>query len=122
MANAKPDRHRFPMTIIPHSIRLYHLFPLSDRNVQEMLYHRGMVVNRVTLREWCIKFSPLFADGLRHWELRQGSRWLLDKVCTSGDFSAHQLSAELFQQRDEAVQFCSFLRGQPRLQGVGNPC
>ena len=36
-----------------------------------------------TLREWAIKFGPLFAADLRHREPRRGSRWLLDEVCTT---------------------------------------
>ena len=35
-----------------------------------------------TLREWCLKFGPLFTDELRQREPRRGSRWLPDEVCT----------------------------------------
>jgi len=91
VTDAKPYRHRFPMTIIQHSIWLYHRFPVSDRDVQEMLHQRGIVVSHETLREWRIKFSPLFADGVRHREPRRGSRWLLDEVGTSVDGVRHWL-------------------------------
>ena len=39
--DAKPYRHRFAMTIIQHSVWLYHRFPLSERDVQELLHQRG---------------------------------------------------------------------------------
>ena len=79
------------MTIIQHAVWLYHRFPLSYRDVQELLHQRGIEVSHETLREWAIKFGPLFADGLRHREPRRGSRWLLDEVCTSVDGVRHWL-------------------------------
>ena len=91
MTHAKPYRHRFPMTIIQHAVWLYHRFPLSYRDVQELLHQRGIQVSHETLREWCIKFVPLFAEDLRHREPRRGSRWHLDEVCTSVDGVRHWL-------------------------------
>ena len=44
-----------------------------------------------TLREWAIKFGPLFAADLRHREPRRGSRWHLDEMCTSVDGVRHWL-------------------------------
>ncbi|CAM3779934.1 IS6 family transposase [Deinococcus frigens] len=85
MTEGTPYRHRFPMTIIQHAVWLYHRFPLSYRDVQELLHQHGIQVSHETLREWCIKFGPLFAEHLRHREPRRGSRWHLDEVCTSVD-------------------------------------
>ena len=59
VTDAKPYRHRFPMTIIQHAVWLYHRFPLSYRDVQELLHQRGIEVSHETLREWCIKFGRL---------------------------------------------------------------
>ena len=70
---------------------LYHRFPLSYRDVQELLHQRGIQVSHETIREWCIKFGPLFAEELRHREPRRGSRWYLDEVCTSVDGVRHWL-------------------------------
>ena len=91
MTDATPYRHRFPMTLIQHAIWLYHRFPLSYRDAQELLHQRGIQVSHETLREWCIKFGPLFAEGLRHRDPRRGSRWHLDEVCTSVDGVRHWL-------------------------------
>ena len=91
VTDVKPYRHRFPMIIIQHAVWLYHRFPLSYRDVQELLHQRGIQVSHETLREWCIKFGPLFADGLRQREPRRGSRWLLDEVCTTVDGVRHWL-------------------------------
>ena len=79
------------MTIIQHSVWLYHRFPLSYRDVQELLHQRGIQVSHETLCEWNIKFGSLFAEDLRHREPRRGSRWHLDEVCTSVDGVRHWL-------------------------------
>ncbi len=79
------------MTIIQYAIWLYHRFPLSDRDVQELLHQRRIQVSHETLREWCIKFGLLFAEELRHREPRRGSRWFLDEVCTAVDGVRHWL-------------------------------
>ncbi len=47
MLDRKPYRHRFPLSIIGYALWLYHRFPLSQRDVQELLFQRGMVVSIV---------------------------------------------------------------------------
>jgi hypothetical protein len=52
---ANPERyknHRFPAEIISHGVWLYYRFTLSYRDVQELLFARGMVSEvRAGLRE-----------------------------------------------------------------------
>ena len=73
--------YRFPLALIGYAVWLYHRFTLSDRDVEELLLERGITVTRESIRTWCIKFSDLFAQGLRHREPRRGSRWHLDEMC-----------------------------------------
>jgi putative transposase len=79
------------MTIIQHAVWLYHRFPLSYRDVQELLHQRGIGVSHETLREWWVKFATLFTEELRHREPRRGSRWHLDEVCISINGVRHWL-------------------------------
>ena len=48
---------RYPAEIISHCVWLYHRFPLSLREVQEMMAQRGVVVSHETVRQWCSKFG-----------------------------------------------------------------
>ncbi|UQN08412.1 IS6 family transposase [Deinococcus sp. QL22] len=91
MTDAKPYRPRFPMTMSQPAGWLDHRFPLSYRDVQELLHQRGIEVSHETLRESCIKFEPRFAEDLRHRESRRGSRWFLDEVCTTIAGGRHRL-------------------------------
>jgi len=71
---------RFPVEIISHGVWLYHRFPLSLREVQEMMMERGVVVSHETVRQWCAKFGQPYANQLRRRRPRPGDTWHLDEV------------------------------------------
>src|SRR6267143_1685294 len=65
---ADPERykhHRFPSEIISHGVWLYYRFPLSYRDVQELLFERGVTVSHEAMRQWCRKFGQDDANRLR---------------------------------------------------------
>lgn len=75
-------RHRFPAAVIAHAVWLYHRFALSLRDVEELLYERGIRVTYETVRAWVAKFGPRYAAELRKRAARPGRTWHLDEVHT----------------------------------------
>src|SRR5256714_2914411 len=73
------SRHRFPPPVIQHSIWLYLRFPLSYRDVEELLAERGLEVSYETVRRWVLKFGP-GARRLRRCRPRPSDRWHLDEM------------------------------------------
>ena len=71
---------RYPAEIISHGVWLYHRFPLSFREVEEMMLERGIVVSYETIRQWCAKFGQTYANALRRRRPRPGDTWHLDEV------------------------------------------
>jgi putative transposase len=71
---------RFPGEIISHCVWLYYRFPLSFREVEEMMLQRGIVVSHETVRQWCAKFGQTYANALRRRRARPGDKWHLDEV------------------------------------------
>ena len=63
-----------------HAVRLYHRFPLSFREVEELLYERGITVTYETVRQRCAKFGQEYASRLRRRRPRPGDKWFLDEV------------------------------------------
>ncbi|XVN40606.1 MAG: hypothetical protein RCO49_07410 [Rickettsia endosymbiont of Argas persicus] len=55
-----PKRHRFPASIISHTVWLYHRFNNSYRDVQEQMAYRGIILSHETVRFWCNKFAIYF--------------------------------------------------------------
>ena len=51
-----------------------------NRDVEEMVAARGVVVSYETIRCWCDKFGKAYADGLRRRRARTGDKWHLDEV------------------------------------------
>ena len=72
--------HRYPVEIIDHCVWLYFRFPLSFREVEELMLARGVVVSYETIRRWCAKFGQAYANGLRRRRPRPGDKWHLDEV------------------------------------------
>jgi putative transposase len=69
-----------PAEIIAHCVWLYHRFPLSFREVEELMLQRGVVVSYETIRQWCAKFGQVYANRLRRRRARPGDKWHLDEV------------------------------------------
>ena len=72
--------HRYPVEIIEHCVWLYFRFPLSFREVEELMLQRGVEVSYETIRRWCEKFGQAYANGLRRRRPRPGDKWHLDEV------------------------------------------
>lgn len=75
-----PKGYRFPKAIISYAVYLYHRFLLSYRDVQELLFARGIEVSHESVRAWCIRFGPDIAEALRHMKPRRGRNWHLDEM------------------------------------------
>jgi hypothetical protein len=75
--------YRFPIEIIGHAVWLYHRFALSLRDVEELMLVRGVVVTYETIRSWCARFGPGYANKLRRRRPRPGDEWHLDEVSSS---------------------------------------
>ena len=73
-------RHRFPSEIIQHAVWLYFRFPLSYRDVEDLLAERGIDVSYETVRRWALKFGRAYAYRLRRFRSRSDTRWHLDEV------------------------------------------
>src|SRR5258706_4722880 len=93
-------RHRFPAEIISHCVWLYFRFPLSFRDVEEMLAKRGVVLTYETVREWCLKFGQKYANDLRRRTPRPGDRWHLDEVFLKINGRIHYLWRAVDQDGD----------------------
>ena len=82
MSTATPSYkgHRYPVEIINHCVWLYFRFPLSLREVEELMLARGVAVSYETIRRWCAKFGQAYANQLRSRRPRPGDKWHLDEV------------------------------------------
>jgi putative transposase len=47
--------YRFPAEVISHAVWLYHRYTLSFRDIEEILFSRGIDVTFESIRQWCLK-------------------------------------------------------------------
>ncbi|MEW2121478.1 IS6 family transposase, partial [Streptomyces sp. NPDC005474] len=75
--------HRYPVEVISHCVWLYFRFPLSFREVEELMLERGVIVSYESIRRWCLKFGQAYANSLRRRRPQTGGKWHLDEVFIS---------------------------------------
>ena len=82
--------------VIRMAVMLYVRYPLSLRNVEDLLFERGIDICHETVRLWWNRFGPVFAadirrqrvsrmKGFRHW------RWHVDEVFVKINGETHYL-------------------------------
>ena len=82
--------------VIRLAVILYMRFPLSLRNVEDLLHERGVEISHETVRYWWNRFGPLFASEIRRKRaqgMRQVSRWRwhLDEMYVKINGATHYL-------------------------------
>jgi putative transposase len=81
--------------IIRLAVMMYIRFPLSLRNVEDLLHERGIDITHETVRFWWNRFGPLFAKSIRkrRVENRFYSNWTwhLDEVFVRINGELHYL-------------------------------
>ncbi len=79
MTKASPFRYfKTSPEIIRLAVMMYVRFPLSLRNVEDLLHERGIDVSHDTVRYWWNRFGPMFASEIRRkrvQQMRAYSKW-----------------------------------------------
>lgn len=83
----------------PHTLAvwLYCRFCLSFRDIEELLFERGVVVTYEAIHQWCRKFGQQYANQLRRRRPRPGDTWQLDEVFLTIKGERHYLRRSVDQ-------------------------
>ena len=95
----KPDIFKYFKTspqIIRLAVMTYVRYPLSLRNVEDLLHERGIEISHETVRFWWNRFGPLFAAEIRrkrvqHLRAHWNWQWHLDEVFVKINGETHYL-------------------------------
>ena len=82
--------------IIRLAVMMYVRFPLSLRNVEDLLHERGIDVSYETIRFWWNRFGPMFAAEIRRQRVSKKRaysnwQWHLDEVFVKINGETHYL-------------------------------
>src|SRR4030095_15619148 len=73
-------RLRFPLDIMLVCVRRYAAYPLSLRNLEEMMAERGVLVDHATVHRWSLKMLPVLAKVFRRRKQPVGRSWSVDET------------------------------------------
>ena len=81
--------------VIRLTVMMYIRYPLSLRQVEDILFERGIDICHETVRYWWNRFGPMFAAAIRKRRLHHRSfsqwRWHLDEVFVRINGETHYL-------------------------------
>jgi putative transposase len=71
---------QFEKEIILWGVRWYVAYPISYRQLEEMMQERGVSVDHATLNRWVIKYAPEFEKQFRRRQQPVGKSWRMDET------------------------------------------
>ena len=98
-------RLHYPIEVMLVCVRWYAAYPLSLRQIEEMMAERGVAVDHATIHRWAIKMTPVLAAILRRRKRPVGTSWRMDEtyIRVSGEWKY------LYRAVDRAGQTIDFL-------------
>jgi putative transposase len=73
-------RLHFPLEVMLVCVRWYAAYPLSLRNLEEMMAERGVLVDHATVHRWALKMLPVLAAVFRQRKRSVGTSWRVDET------------------------------------------
>ncbi len=70
----------FPQEIILTCVRWYVAYPLSMRDVEEVMQERGVSIDHSTVNRWVIKYSPPLEDAFHRRKRPVRVSWRMDET------------------------------------------
>ena len=70
----------FPRDIILTCVRWYVAYPLSYRQVEELMQERGVSVDHTTVNRWVVKYSPPLEASFHRHKRPVWLSWRLDET------------------------------------------
>jgi putative transposase len=74
---------QFERDIILWGVRWYVAYPVSYRQLEEMMAERGVEVDHSSLNRWVLKYTPLLEMAFRQRKRPVGNSWRLDETYIS---------------------------------------
>jgi transposase-like protein len=88
-------RLHYPLDVILTCVRWYVAYPLSLRNLEEMMAERGIAVDHSTVHRWAIKLLPVLEKTFRRCKRPVGKSWRMDETRKRPDGTSRRPSIRM---------------------------
>ena len=106
--------------VIRLAVMMYVRYPLSLRQVEDLLFERGIDICHETVRFWWNRFGPMFASEIRKGRLHHRSfsqwRWHLDEMFVRINGERRIISGERWITKAKCSRFSRRSAGIARLR------
>ncbi|WP_429500068.1 IS6 family transposase [Robbsia andropogonis] len=73
-------RLHYPLDVMLLCVRWYVAYPLSLRQLEEMMAERGIAVDHSTVHRWALRLLPLLEKAFRRCKRTVGRSWRMDET------------------------------------------
>ncbi len=70
----------FEKEMILQCVRWYVAYPLSYRQIEEIMAERGLEVDHSTINRWVLRYAPLLEKEFRQFKAPVGESWRMDET------------------------------------------
>jgi putative transposase len=100
----------FVKDIILTCVRWYLAYPLSYRQLEELMQERGVSVDHTTIHRWVLKYTPRLEEAFRRRKRSVGRSWRMDETHIKVKGQWHYL----YRAMDKSGQTIDFLLTEQR--------
>ncbi len=110
-----------PPEVIRLAVMMYIRYPPSLRQVEDLLFERGIDICHEMVRYWCNRFGPIFAAAIRkrrlHHRWFSQWRWHLDEVFVRINGETHYLWRAVDDEGEVLAVFATKRRDRRAARG-----
>jgi putative transposase len=106
----------FERDVVLWGVRWYVAYPISYRQLEEMMEERGVEADHATLNRWVIKYAPLLEREFRAHKRPVGRSWRMDETYVK----VKEVWKYLYRAVDKARATVDFLLTAKRGEHGGN--
>jgi len=107
----------FEKAIILTCVRWYVAYPLSYRQLEELMQERGVSVDHSTINHWVLQYSPQLEAAFHHRKRPVWLSWRLDETYIKIKGQWHYL----YRAMDKSGQTVDFLLSSPPARSPSGP-
>lgn len=80
MSENKLKGCHFSKSVVLQCVYWYLRYPLSYRDIEELIFERGICVDHATIQRWVVKYTPLIEASFRKKKSVVGKSWYMDET------------------------------------------